>query len=157
MRSIYGFGTLKDSPTSSTVATLKSGIASQIRTDLRFNTSTSRAAAQVQDAVRAANTVQREVVDQIRTSSAPAPTFSAKCQCLVTKASETAAAQGAALDNATMSALLQACALDERSFESSMKQAGVKVDACGPFWKRRSTLMIGAGVLAALVVWKVAR
>lgn len=151
MRSIYGFGTLKDSPTSSTVATLKPGIAAQIRLP------TSRAAAQVQAAVRAANTVQREVVDQIRTSSAPTPTFSAKCQCLVTKASDTAAAQGAALDNATLSALLQACALDERSFESSMRQAGVKVDACGSFWKRRSTLMIGAGVLAALVVWKVAR
>jgi len=150
MRSIYGFGTLKDSPTSSTVATLKPSIASRIRADVGVST-------QVQAAVRAANTVQREVVDQIRTSSASTPTFSAKCQCLVTKASETAAAQGAALDNATLSALLQACALDERSFESSMKQAGVKVDACGPFWKRRSTLMIGAGVLAALVVWKVVR
>lgn len=153
MRSIYGFGTLKDSPTSSTVATLKPFLQASVTR----NVSGQVLPAQVRADLLAASTTQRAVVDQIRTSSAPTPSFSAKCQCLVTQASETAAAQGAALDNATMSALLQACALDEVAFERGMQQAGVKTSACAPFWKRRSTLVVGVGVLAALVVWKVAR
>lgn len=88
------------------------------------------------------------------------PAASSECDCLAEAYIQAVLAGGADPASITPDVrgqILAACVSDPDAVKAAIKQLGGSVEGCKPWYLRRNTLLLGGGVVAALVLWKVVR
>lgn len=87
-------------------------------------------------------------------AAAPGAMADPECQCLVNAvAHHMATREGVTMGEAELSTLLVQCANDKEAFKHGMKLAGISFEVCKPWYARRVTLAVGAGI-GAFLLWK---
>lgn len=138
--------------TTSQPARIRSDLGIDVTTASRLATAATRNA--VASAFSPAAAELADAADLLRRGTegdANADAATVRCNCLVSAVGEYGAERGELMSSAEGDAFFAACMLAPDDFEKALADQKVNVEACKPWWKRRST-KVAVGVVGVLLI-----